>query len=801
MKFTRNILKTLLSKASPAPQRSKEWFALRKERFTASEVAAILGYNPFQSPYKALYNKLTDAKFESDATKHGTRFEDNSKKYFEVKNGVDVHETGLYTKDLGPLKLGASPDGIYGDFRDRQIYGLEIKNVVTRKITGEIPIYYWIQMQVCMQTLGLDHWTYFETKYPPDAKEGDPPERYIQKIVARDDGWFNDHLPELCRMYSIYSLESDSTHSPEYTEAYLNSKGLYDLDTQAVKYTNITNYIQNDTVLDWLELYGSQKGYVKDRDTKYNFVQYIKDKNKQFRSKVFEYLKTRFDQSEYLDLKDSTSNRYASKELALGTVKAMRKHTPIIANAFFFDDSSSPPVYGNIDLLIREDYISKIFKETKIEAPDETSYVPVMIKFKTLELLSDGESLGNSGMQSAYKHQLALVSKALGKRASDNLQGGLLGRCYKYTSSGSTFRGNGCFDKLGVAVIDDDIMQTAQLALKTRLDIQRNGAEYDPSEFGGIDRDSRPVVNMKNQYSYPWHFSKSLIARKNQDVTLLWNVGMKHKINAEAATLKDRWCDSAELGMKTGTKRHIIDKLLKVNHSGLYDPVVMPRRLSKESRDLLRGDPSVKTMTVYIDFETVSNINDDLSEFPKISYEAQNYICVIGYVIDGQYYSHFIKDLSHRSEEDMVVEWMANIKRLYQTGGYEKIRYVHWTNAEKAFLNGYYNRSDRGDELREIDTVSEWLDLHKIFKDEPIIIKGCYDFKLKHIARSLYDHGLITTNWDSDNSIGDGLTACIALFETGCKNELVNKEILRYNEIDCAVLEEIHRFLSRKRLS
>src|SRR5690606_39210889 len=53
----------------------------------------------------------------------------------------------------------------------------------------------------------------------------------------------------------------------------------------------------------------------------------------------------------------------------------------------------------------------------------------------------------------------------------------------------------------------------------------------------------------------------------------------------------------------------------------------------------------------------------------------------------------------------------------------------------------------------------EWVDLCYIFTNIPITIKGCLTFKLKHIAKVLYDNGYIETCWD--DNMKDGLECAI----------------------------------------
>ena len=94
-----------------------------------------------------------------------------------------------------------------------------------------------------------------------------------------------------------------------------------------------------------------------------------------------------------------------------------------------------------------------------------------------------------------------------------------------------------------------------------------------------------------------------------------------------------------------------------------------------------------------------------------------------------------------------------------------------------------------------------FMDLSKLFRDEPIVVKGSLRFKLKSVSKALYDNRLITTAWDYSSECNSGLAAMALanklyneVTEVTEKNEIM-KEIIKYNEIDCKVLWDILRYL------
>ena len=93
------------------------------------------------------------------------------------------------------------------------------------------------------------------------------------------------------------------------------------------------------------------------------------------------------------------------------------------------------------------------------------------------------------------------------------------------------------------------------------------------------------------------------------------------------------------------------------------------------------------------------------------------------------------------------------------------------------------------------------MDLSKLFREEPIVVKGSLKYKLKSISKAMYESKLITTSWDTSNECSSGLTAMLIASKL-YKNNMnitndnkIMKDIVKYNEIDCKVLWDILRYL------
>ena len=143
----------------PQPvQRSKEWFELRKNKITASELSVVLGESKYDKPLEALLKKCGFGKpfTKNKYTEWGVKYEPIATKIYETRYKTNVIEFGLVPHRTIPF-LAASPDGITPNGMM-----LEIKCPYTRTITGSAPHDYWTQMQLQLECCDLDECDFLE---------------------------------------------------------------------------------------------------------------------------------------------------------------------------------------------------------------------------------------------------------------------------------------------------------------------------------------------------------------------------------------------------------------------------------------------------------------------------------------------------------------------------------------------------------------------------------------------------------------------------------------------------------------
>jgi putative phage-type endonuclease len=162
-------------------QRSEEWFALRGNMLTASDLAAALGCNFFKHPETLILEKCgLVKKFEgNEHTERGIRLEPHVRELYEKMYDKKVHEFGLLVHQEHKW-LGGSPDGITED-------GILIEIKCPKKISTSVPVYYMPQIQLLLEIIGLEECDFIQYSEEKD----------LLKVinVKRDREWFYKNLP------------------------------------------------------------------------------------------------------------------------------------------------------------------------------------------------------------------------------------------------------------------------------------------------------------------------------------------------------------------------------------------------------------------------------------------------------------------------------------------------------------------------------------------------------------------------------------------------------------------------------
>ncbi len=157
-------------------QKTQDWYTFRHDHITASNAWKALGTTA--SKNQLIYEKcisLNTEKYKSSLVETpmswGNKYEYLTSCIYEEKNNTIISSFGCIAHPTYSF-LAASPDGIVTGENN---YGrmIEIKNVVSREITGIPKKDYYIQMQLQMEVCDLEECDFVETKFTEYDTEAD----------------------------------------------------------------------------------------------------------------------------------------------------------------------------------------------------------------------------------------------------------------------------------------------------------------------------------------------------------------------------------------------------------------------------------------------------------------------------------------------------------------------------------------------------------------------------------------------------------------------------------------------------
>jgi len=572
------------------------------------------------------------------------------------------------------------------------------------------------------------------------------------------------------------------------------------------------NFMIGDPLTDWLNRHGEGAGFTKDDashyDERIDFGRFVMAKGIAFEAAMVDHLRT---MHPVITMSDGPSEVQDLKK-AEDTFQALCAGQPIIHQGVLRDPESR--TYGAPDFLIRSDILINLFpgsidpEEAALAAPDLNGalwhYVVVDAKFTSLSLAANG-TLANGGSKSAYKAQLFVYNRALGR-----LQGYLpelsflLGRSWEQGSGANKQRGRSAMERLGPIPNDQQfgglslggwVEQATEWVRRVRND----GGNWRPLPVPSV-----PELWPTGSSDYPWRAAKARIAEELSDLTQLWQVSPKKRDQAHESSLyswRDPRCTAEALGVTGDTYGPRLQAILDVNQSD-EGPAVMPAKVTVV-QELWRKEPALE---FYVDFETVSDLNDDFSKLPARGGQALIFMIGCGHMEDGEWrFASFVTDTLEEPNEARIIDgWFAHMDEVagrLATDSKPPL-VIHWSNAEESFLETAYNAAKARQPEKRWPSPT-WFDfLSQVVRREPVVVRGSFGFGLKSVAKALRHQGLIETTWD--DSPLDGMGAMVGAWRCAAEaretDVPINKiplmrEIAHYNEVDCKVMMEIVRYL------
>lgn len=575
-------------------------------------------------------------------------------------------------------------------------------------------------------------------------------------------------------------------------------------------------WCRGDQLWDWLDRHGGEHGFARDDeratyDERFDLGRFLRDRGERFEAAVVADLERRYGVTRI------GGERGAARSLdaARATWAAMERGTRVIAQAVLRDPQAR--MYGVIDLLVRSDILADICAETFGEGDDPTFAAPALpgaawhyraidVKFTTLELLKDG-SLSTAG-DLAVQAQVWAYGQALGRAQGFTPPFGyVIGRGWKQ----GQHRGDQCWDRLA-RVPRDAYLKGREISLG---DAVGAAAEWvrrvrrDGRDWAVLPVPTRDELwpNLKAESDQPWHAAKREIAEELHDLTLLWHVSAAARDRARTVGVT-RWDDprvSAHLlGIGGDTRGPVFDAILAANREP--GAPVRPAHITADGGRWRERRP----VETYVDFETVNDLNDDLSRFPERGGTSLIFQIGCGRYDDGRWtFAQFTApELTVAAEAEMIDAWLTHLAGLAAAAGVDgpgAVRLFHWSAAETVFMDAQYRSARARHPDRDWPSL-DWYDLlGNVVRAEPVVVAGSRTFGLKNVARAMHAHGLVETGWG--DGLADGTGAMVGAWTadaiaretaTPIADIPLMAEVSRYNEIDCRVMAEVLDHLRRE---
>lgn len=578
--------------------------------------------------------------------------------------------------------------------------------------------------------------------------------------------------------------------------------------------TATRNHVLDDPLLDWLEAHGEAAGFRRDSelpgfDVRTDFTELLFAQGHRFEAAIVAHLAT------LQPIVTIATGPEGVRDLAAAkaTWVAMCEGAPMIYQGVLRDPEHR--TYGAPDLLVRSDVLRTIFPDaiTQLEAaqpaPDLDArwhYRVVDIKFTTLQLAVDGSLRRGGGSGAAYRAQLHIYNRALGRLQGVEAPAAyLLGRGWSGLVQGVQRRGANAMERLArvpmYGAAAKALAEEVAAACTWVRAVRAEGASW--SVLPSPSREEL-YPNMKHGQDSPWHAAKQQIAQQIEELTLLWQVGLARRRAAHAAGIT-RWRDSAltpqTAGVTGPAQQPALHALLEVNRTSVGPPV-RPAHVHADEPEW-RVPPALE---FYVDFETVSDLADDFTAIPERGGQPMIFIIGCGHLEDGEWrFEYFVADdLTEEAEARAIDAWLAHMEAVRKRLAPEvlDVPVLHWSPAETSSFESAYNSARARHGTRRWPSLP-WYDfLGRVVRAEPVVVRGALGFGLKAFAKALHAHGLIATAWGDGPT--DGLGAMVGAwwcYEEALRAEVpvssldLMQQIVAYNEVDCRVMMEAVRYL------
>jgi hypothetical protein len=615
--------------------------------------------------------------------------------------------------------------------------------------------------------------------------------------------------------------------------------------------SKLYNYLNDEPLLDWLNMYGKKKGFKTDEEIDYeeycinlkeksddnhiiqpfdeflnknyefNFMKYILKQGEKYEEYVYDQLKQKYKNNVTNIDTDYGFQKFEYNKKLETTRNLINQQFPIICQGLVCDPDTK--TFGFPDLIVREDFLSEMFKinlnESNVQVNNENkyNYFIVDIKFHSLNFKKNSFDLIADQSQQHYISQLYIYTKGLRHLIEPDIlkcdllqhKSYVIGRSWNINNDIHLGQSVGCINlnsyENTINKLKDGLLWFKQL--------KHVGMIWDPYYPHIIEM----YPNMNNEKDNNWRKTKKMLSERLGELTMIWNIRSTVKQKAHKNKIyswRDFRFNIHDYTLDTETTR-LIKSIIDINNQTVklydFDKSYISNKLWKEIDGFSIVEKNSIVIDGFIDIENTLDIRSiDTPKQDSIIYMIGLYYNCLpvssrtkSYKSNMTHKTFCIKTLEKDKEKEMIEDFLIFLKN-YNCDKHIIWRLYHYSGVEKYTLNKLMEKYNITPEMFGVTII--WIDLCNLLIEYKFVFKNCFDYSLKSINNILHSLGHIPDDCIYQNSlIKNGLDSIVAVFkcdkqsqENNCpfsKNEVMD-EISYYNMIDCVSLYHIREFLN-----
>ncbi len=547
---------------------------------------------------------------------------------------------------------------------------------------------------------------------------------------------------------------------------------LSDSKEEYISATEFENFCENDLISDWFSVIS--KKFMIEHNIDPN-LEFLFKKGNEHEENIVKKMReiTGLSLEKHSSVKTSREYDIVSKNIQKKdiekTLESMSKGDPIIYSAFICDKKEK--LRGIPDLLIRNDYLPTLFKNISFPKEDDIYYVPVEIKFSTVELCSDNKHIINQGRMKIYKTQLLaycnILKEMQGKMPTYAL---IIGKRTVLKNSKEIKDSIEYPGFIDYTSNDYSYGYTFKKGFEWLKEVKKNSLNWTIDDI----KNKELYPNMKSNNT-TFLKEKKEISDQYGEITELWRCSVINRKNALENGIYS-WKDpkfNSTIASLPFPYRQSLENILKVNRENIN---YYPSKLSSRDFEIIENE-------VFVDFELVRD------SFDTESYGDKEWIFLIGVRYKGVYTSFIMNYLTIEEEKRVILEFYNFLLK----NEFPKCWY--WFAEVRFWKRAMERHSLILDHIK-------WVDMYELFTKEGFAVKGSMNFKLKSYIKSLNNLQLINVDLPPD-TCSNGISAMMIAWNyyESLENEIEKKkyendmkDVVHYNSLDCLYLDEMITF-------